>query len=167
VTQAEAERYSQCPVFAYDIENSVLRDLYFVPPVRYPDGRYWIKLGANTDADRFISTFDDVNNWYRDGQSDVVLDPLRDTLLLLVPGLKVVSWKTARCVISSTPHKHPFIDDIIPGRMIAAVGGNGRGVLSSDGIGQLAASIALEKAWPAPVGREKFYLMDQVKPYLP
>lgn len=46
---------------------------------------------------------------------------------------------THRCVITRTAHKRPYIDEIEPGRLYVAVGGNGQGAKAADEVGRLVA----------------------------
>ena len=68
----------------------------------------------------------------------------------------VLSWQTGRCIITYTTHRNPYIDELLPGRLYVAVGGNGNGAKVSDGIGRLAADLVRGLPWPAGFQRADF-----------
>jgi len=140
---SEAERLRDMPAVTFEIESAVLNGIYLLPPLLYPDGRYYVKMGCDTAADRFQQTFEEVTAWFKSGDSDVHKEELSGALLSIIPDLKVSAFQTGRCIVTYTTHGLPYIDEIIPGRIYAAVGGNGTGAKSSDAIGRLAAKRVL------------------------
>ncbi|MEZ4860737.1 MAG: FAD-dependent oxidoreductase [Caldilineaceae bacterium] len=159
VPREEVERLQGMPAVSYQIEAENLADLYLFPPVQYPDGNYYIKMGANTRADRYVTTLDEINGWYRNGDSDEMLAEMRTALCAIVPGLQATAWHTARCVITRTVHAKPYIDVVVPGRIYAAIGGNGTSAQASDGIGKVAANLVLHDAWHSPLEANAFRLV--------
>ena len=143
VPPAEMERLRSMPVVDFGIDSPDLEGIYMTPPLRYPDGRLYVKMGANTAADRFPEQFEEIVAWFKQGDSDVMLEPLRRALRDLLPDLRVLSWKTGRCIITYTPHRNPYIDELLPSQLYVAVGGNGNGAKTSDGVGRLAADLLL------------------------
>jgi sarcosine oxidase len=132
------------PPIVYRIDHPRLAELYILPPIQYPDGRYYLKLGANTVIDQFLTTVEEINSWYRAGDSQPMLEELRDMTLALFPGLRADSWHTHRCVITRTAHKRPYIDAVVPGQLYVAVGGNGQGAKAAEEVGRLAARLVSE-----------------------
>ena len=43
------------------------------PPVRYADGNYYIKIGANTPTDYHPNNLTEIQDWFRNGDSDIYL----------------------------------------------------------------------------------------------
>ncbi len=164
VPQDEVQRLGQMPTISHQIESDTLADLYMFPPVQYPNGNYYIKMGANTTADRYVETLDEINAWYRTGDSDAMLAVMRDTVCTLVPDLQAVAWQTNRCVITRTAHAKPYIDIVQPGRIYAAVGGNGTSAQAADGIGQVAADLMIHNAWRSALDANAFRLVYADEP---
>ncbi len=144
----EVDRLKGMPTVVYRINHPRLSELYILPPIRYPDGRYHLKMGANTVLDAFVEGVEAINDWYRTGNSDALLPEMRDMVLNLFPGLLADSWETHRCVITRTAHGRPYIDAVTPGRVYVAVGGNGQGAKAADEIGRLAAHLVIEGQSP-------------------
>jgi len=138
-TESEALRLRDMPAMTFDIESTVLNGIYLLPPLLYPDGRYYVKMGCDTASDLFTQTYEEVAAWFKSGESNVHKAELVDALLSIIPGLQATSFHTGRCIVTYTTHGLPYIDEIIPGRLHAVVGGNGTGAKSSDAIGRLAA----------------------------
>jgi sarcosine oxidase len=152
--QQAAELHAM-PCVNRTITHPQLADLYVLPPIRYPDGRTYIKVGANTMIDRWLPDPAAVRAWYRHGDGTGMLPALRAALTGLVPGIRVRSWHTRRCADAYTAHYHPYIGPVAPG-IVAVLGGNGRGAQAADAIGQLAAQFALTGEWKSALPRGAF-----------
>ncbi len=139
--EKEARRLQAMPPIVYRVDHPRLADLYILPPIRYPDGRYYLKMGANTALDQFIETAAEINGWYRTGNSNAMLAEMQEMVLDIFPGLTAESWHTHRCVITRTAHGRPYIDEVLPGRVYVAVGGNGQGAKAADEVGRLATQL--------------------------
>jgi hypothetical protein len=79
-----------------------LSDLYVLPPIRYPDGRTYLKFGANTMIDRWLPDPAAVRAWYDHGDDDGPLPALREALTDLLPAVRIRFWHTRRCADAYT-----------------------------------------------------------------
>jgi len=155
VTDGDARRLEDAPSVIYLIDDVEISDVYMTPPLRYPDGAFYIKLGANTVYDRELETLDDVGRWFRTGDSDRSKSAYTRAVRSLWPGLDLLSLETKRCILCRTPNGYPIIDEIEDGLFVAA-GGNGGSAKCSDALGHLAAGLAQGWPWPPDVPRELF-----------
>jgi sarcosine oxidase len=137
------------------ISHPDLADLYVLPPIRYPDGRSYLKVGANTMIDRWLPDPGAVRAWYRAGDDAGPLPALREVLADLLPGISVRSWHTRRCSDAYTAHYHPYIGALGPG-VFAVLGGNGRGAQAADAVGRLAAQVVRTGQWQPELPRAGF-----------
>jgi sarcosine oxidase len=158
----QAAELRALPCVSRTITHPHLADLYLLPPIRYPDGRTYLKLGANTMTDRWLPDPAAVQAWYHHGDDAgplpdlrAVLADLRAVLAALLPGIRVRSWHTRRCADAYTAHYHPYIGALSPG-IVAALGGNGRGAQAADAIGLLTARLALTGEWQSDLPRAAF-----------
>ena len=126
VDDRQAAELHAMPCVTRTFAHPRLADIYMLPPIRYPDGRALLKIGANTIADHWLPDPAAVRAWYRHGDDAELLPDLREVLTDLLPGVRVRSWHTRRCADAYTAHCHPYIGALAPG-IIAALGGNGRG----------------------------------------
>jgi glycine/D-amino acid oxidase-like deaminating enzyme len=156
VDEETAEAFSALPPFHYQVASAFVGEAYATPPVQYPDGSWRIKLGANTIRDRWLDDVADVKAWYRSAGTRNALPLLRRALLDILPEFSATVWESSRCAITQTPHGHPYIDELIPGRLYVATGGNGHAAKMGPALGVIAADLALTGTWNDPLPRDWF-----------
>lgn len=119
-------------------------EFYFLPPVSYPDGKVYLKIGGDPD-DHPLPSEPEVRAWFRSGGRPGTRDHLERLMRDLVPGLKASTPAMAACVTAFTPSGHPAIGYTPGSRRLAVVaGGCGAAAKSSDEIGRLGALLLLE-----------------------
>lgn len=155
VDAGEAGRLKDMPVALYDIESDHINGIYMTPPMRYPDGGLYIKMGCDTSADEWPADLAAMQAWMRRGREDGMRDVMLRALLSFMPGLRVRSCRAVPCLVTYTPHRKPFIDQIDDG-VFVATGGNGSSAKCSDTLGWLAAELALARPWPGGFNRADF-----------
>jgi sarcosine oxidase len=155
VSSTEANRLSGMPAIAYFIDGMAIQDIYMAPPVRYADGNYYIKMGANTPADYHPNSLKEIQDWFRNGDSDVYLSDYEQALRTILPGVEFLSFHTKRCIITHTLKKYPIIDRITD-RTYVASGAHGSGARSADTFGKLAAGITIDGRWLPGIPRDLF-----------
>ena len=132
------------------VEHPHIGDLYWNPPVRYPDGRVLFKVGCEIENAPVAETIDDLHRWFASDGDPVEADALLTTSKALLPGADFRSWEAVPCVITRTASRHPYlgwIDD----NVAVAVGGNGSSAKSCDELGRLASTLFSEPGWDDPV----------------
>ncbi|MET8685415.1 FAD-binding oxidoreductase [Streptomyces sp. NPDC004732] len=130
---------------------------YFIPPLRYPDGKWYVRIGPGMQPIvRELRTTEEIHSWYAQQRiTKVQLDFLTHMARLLLPGLEPVSVREACCVVDKTRTRYPYVGHLDADRTLAvAVGGNGHGARGSDEIGRLAASVVLGEPWDFPISQE-------------
>ena len=136
------------PSIITDYRSGVLDGSYILPPICYPDGNYYLKLGHGNHFEKEVRTIEELEAWYatRTGDPEAV-NTLAAFLQSLLPGLVVEEVRGGCCVTSKTPTKEaPYIDEASPGLVVAA-GGCGYAAKSCDEIGRVAAVLAVEGRW--------------------
>ncbi|MBK9052737.1 MAG: FAD-dependent oxidoreductase [Chloroflexi bacterium] len=155
VAPEEAARLGDMPAVIYEIDSSVLRDIYLLPPIRYPDGHFYLKMGCDTAADQSLTGLDAMREWMIYGDGDVHKAELQAALEAIIPGLRAPTWFTKRCLVTYTPHGKPYIDQLTE-RVFVATGGNGTSAKCADTLGHLAAQLMLGEAWEPVFERAMF-----------
>lgn len=118
-----------------------LDHVYLLPPVRYPDGRVYLKIGGDPD-DLQLADEPSVRQWFRSGGRDSTRRHLWRIARELVPSLGDTVPTMAACVTSFTPTGYPAIG--FAGERIGVLcGGCGAAAKSSDEIGRLGAELLL------------------------
>jgi sarcosine oxidase len=123
-----------------------LTALYWVPPVRYPDGRLRLKVGGTLATSPVAGSEADLVEWFHGDGDPVEVEALVDSVRSLLPGLAVASVTPSPCVTTNTPSGFPYIGWVGDG-VAVAIGGNGEAAKSSDEIGRLAASLFSAEGW--------------------
>ena len=127
-----------------DQSDERLASIYWVPPVRYPDGRIYLKIGGVLADDRAIGTGPDPHGelveWFHGRGDQDEAAALRAALEARLPDRTILRTRTVPCVYTGTPSGHPIIDRLDEG-LVVAVGGNGAAAKSSDELGRLAAAL--------------------------
>lgn len=139
VDEVEAQRLRGMPAILYRPPGAS-DGPYILPPVRYPDGRIYIKIGGDPD-DIILDTTHAMKAWFRTEGRPEVVSYLADLLRTLMPDLAVLSVKGGSCVTAFTPSGLPLIYPQTP-RIVVLTGGNGAAAKSSDEIGRLGAVVA-------------------------
>ena len=145
--EREAERLKQMPsvIFYEGLETAELTGVYALPPIRYPDGNTYIKIGGRLADLVPLQTSDELRDWFHSPGDLREAELLKEVLLSMIPGLEVEGFSTKPCVITATEHGRPYIDELIQNRLYVAAGGNGAAAKSSNEIGRLGAGCVLGK----------------------
>jgi glycine/D-amino acid oxidase-like deaminating enzyme len=116
--------------------------IYLLPPIRYPDGKHYIKIGG--DPDDYVMTREgDLRAWFRTDGRKAVGAHLSRIFKALLPDVRALSVSTGSCVTSYTPTGYPMIGYTASPRIAVLTGGNGAAAKSSDEIGRLGAELLL------------------------
>ena len=70
VNEDDAERLGRYPVVKYLNDGDDLDAIYMTPPVRYPDGRHCIKMGANIRLDTWPDDLPTIQRWFESATDD-------------------------------------------------------------------------------------------------
>ncbi|MEM7732356.1 MAG: FAD-binding oxidoreductase [Pseudomonadota bacterium] len=138
LSEAQVKELSNMPSVVY-MPPDLSCDPYVLPPVRYPDGKHYIKIGGDPQNIELEDT-GAIKAWFRtDGHADVAA-LLREAMLKLMPDLRDVPTSTGSCVTSFTSSGKPLIHQQTD-RFFALTGGCGAGAKCCDEIGRLAAEL--------------------------
>ena len=119
---------------------------YILPPIRYPDGKYYLKIGGYPQ-EHTLDTLEALQNWFRGKGTVEAARHLEANLHRVVPGLRPVAVHSDSCVTTRTPTGQIYADRIGDGRMGVLVGGNGSAAKSADEIGRVGALMMAHEAW--------------------
>lgn len=128
---------------------------YVLPPVLYPDGRTWIKIGADHDRDVDISSVSLADSYMRSEGSAQTAQLLKERVTTLIPSLDRTEFRSKPCLLTYTWSGYPFVDEI-QSNCWAALGGCGKSAKSSDQIGRMAAQLILDEHWDQEFSRTTF-----------
>lgn len=138
VDPSEATRLSAMPTLVFRWPGDTAEP-YLLPPIRYPDGKTYLKLGGDP-VDVELHSPAEIADWFRSGGNTAVRDHLEASLRRLMPDLAIKTVTMDACVTTFTPSGFPVIDWLSP-RVATASGGNGAGAKCSDELGRLGAAL--------------------------
>lgn len=117
---------------------------YLVPPVRYPDGKYYIKIGGGRRVHTLASRLQ-LDNWYYGDGDHEIAARLLSRLEGLLPATVPKRGISQACSIAVAPSGLPIIDKIHE-NVGVLTGGNGHAAKCGDELGRLGAEMMLENA---------------------
>lgn len=154
----EVKRLSHMPSLLFEVNTPFIEGIYATQPIKYPDGNFYLKMGANTPNDiYFNSDLSEIKNWFANGNSDVNIPVLKEYLQQIVPDFKINRVLSKRCILTRTKHPlgNPYIDIIKENQAFLAIG-NGWSGGNSDGIGNIIANLAIEGKYPLGISGKDF-----------
>lgn len=123
-------------------------------PLRYPDGKWYIKVSGNSLLGNPLATADEIATWVRTGGRQEDIDDTMALLAELMPGQEFGPAHTRPCLICETPSGLPVIDRVDE-RTVIAIEGE-RGAMAADEIGRLTADLTLTGCWNDGLPHEVF-----------
>lgn len=138
LAEADRERLRRAPSLIHRPADPA-QGCYWLPPIRYPDGGWWCKIGGPTD-DPTLDTRARLLEWFGGVGDPAAAAALGERLDRLVPGLRPVETRSVACATTHTPSGQPVVA-WVDEHVAAAVGGNGAAAKSADEIGRAAAAL--------------------------
>jgi len=138
LSEAEAERLGYLPSLVMGTPEGH----YLLPPIRYPDGNIYMKLGGDPD-DILLWSPRDIGDWFRCGGRAEVRDDQEARFRALFPGVKVLSVTMDACMTTWTDDLRPEIARLSD-RIFVASAGNGAGAKCSDELGRRGAALVTD-----------------------
>ncbi|HAQ83007.1 MAG: N-methyl-l-tryptophan oxidase [Bradyrhizobium sp. PARBB1] len=110
---------------------------YILPPIPYPDGQTWLKLGGDP-VDRPLGSEADIKDWFRSGGSVDVADHLQAQILDRIRDLEFEERRVVPCMTSFGDTGLPLIGPLSE-RVTVAFCCYGKSAKCSDELGRLGA----------------------------
>ncbi|MCZ6876020.1 MAG: FAD-dependent oxidoreductase [bacterium] len=151
---AEVERLRYMPSIIYKPRDLASR-CYILPPIQYPDGTYFLKIGGGYN-DPTLSTLADLQDWFRSSGSDTSSRRLTEILYAVVRDLRPVTIHTDTCVTTNTNSGQVYAERLAGGRLGVLIGGNGSAAKSADEIGRLGALMMQHSEWNYDLAADHF-----------
>ncbi|WP_210191188.1 NAD(P)/FAD-dependent oxidoreductase [Bradyrhizobium mercantei] len=108
---------------------------YILPPILYPDGHSWLKLGGDP-VDCRLDSEADIKDWFRSGGSIEVADRLQTQILDRISDLKFEERRVVPCMTTYGDTGLPSIGPLSE-RVTVAFGCYGKSAKCSDELGRL------------------------------
>jgi len=117
--------------------------VYILPPVVYPDGKTYLKIGGDSEA-RTFDNLADIGAWFRSDGDPAEREHLVGIARKIMPGLADCPISSAACVASFTRTTYPYIGFTDAPRIAVLTGGNFVSAKCSDELGRLGSVLLRE-----------------------
>jgi sarcosine oxidase len=115
---------------------------YFLPPITYPDGKTYLKIGGDP-TEVAIEDEQAIRDWFRgEGRLEAIVH-LKRLLARSLPDLDPARLVSIPCVTTYTVHGNPYAGFVEGERVALLTGGNGAAAKSSDEIGRIGADLVI------------------------
>lgn len=143
----ETARLADIPavILYHDDPGRITDGFYMLPPIRYPDGHYYLKIGCHLRDLRSPTSATELNNWFKSMGSTREAAGLKEAIYNIVPGLQAEEIIYRSCVVTGTPDGNPLWQELEKDRLYICAGGNGAAAKSSNEIGRRAAMMTMKK----------------------
>ncbi|MFN8356480.1 MAG: FAD-dependent oxidoreductase [Spirosomataceae bacterium] len=148
IDDKHVEHFRTLPSLLYEIDEEDVEGIYLLPPVKYPDGNYYLKIGANSPDDLVFESLEQIQEWFRNGKSERYAPALLKAIRKLMPSLPLENTLTKKCVISRTATGRPYVGETATQGLFLAGGCNGYSAMCSDAIGNVASHLILNGKLP-------------------
>jgi sarcosine oxidase len=139
VAEEDAHRFAGMPSL---ILHAPGIDIYLLPPIRYPDGKLYLKIGGDPD-DLVLDNDAQMRAWFRTEGRAPAREHLTGIVHRIVPELEARSVSSASCAVSYTKSRYPMIGYTASPHVAVLTGCMGTSAKSSDEIGRLGAALIL------------------------
>ncbi len=145
LSQSEAERLKDLPaaILYYDDPAREVDGFYMLPPIQYPDGHFYLKIGGHLRDLVPPKSAEELNAWFKSNGSEKEAEGLKEAMFDMVPGLQAEELITRPCVVSATPDGDPLWKELVQNQIYICAGGCGAGAKSSNEIGRRGAMMML------------------------
>ncbi|XP_077991748.1 uncharacterized protein LOC144445969 [Glandiceps talaboti] len=162
VSDEDAVKLRDMPCFTYKGNNTGNTfDYYIMPPIKYPNGKYYLKIGHRLHR-TILHTATDVSEWFKSEGNKSVYDIATKQLFSHVKGVKAISTHGEGCVTTVTPTGQPYCDMVTPTLGIT-IGGNGVAARSGDEFGRMGARMIVAGCWDHDLPRDNFRVRFKTK----
>ncbi|MBY8972755.1 FAD-dependent oxidoreductase [Pseudomonas sp. P867] len=139
--ESEARRLADMPSMRYFGPSGISQ--YILPPIAYPDGHVWLKLGGDP-VDVELEDEASIKEWFRSGGSYSVADYLQAQILDRIRDLRFEARRVVPCMTTFSDSGLPQIG-LISNHVAVAFGCQGKSAKCSDEMGRLGGMAVLGK----------------------
>ena len=128
-----------------------------MPPVLYPDGKHYVKIG-HSFGDSLPINRESLTQWFKSEGDMTRVEWLTDTLKNLLPSINFNSFSSKSCVTSRSPTGKQYIDQFEGTQIFSLLADNGQCAKSADELGYIAKEFVLNGCFPKQFNKEDFRL---------
>ena len=160
VSEDQLSNLKGMPTLSYRLGDEPNKFLYFLPPVEYPNGKHYVKIG-NALGDEMAKDKQSLQDWFQSDGDKEKIPWLTGALKELLPSVTFNGFHSVSCVTTTSPTGGNYIDQFEDERFYALFAGGGYCAKSADELGYITAEFALNNHFPSPYNKENFKLIYQ------
>ena len=160
IPEGQLEKLIGMPTLSYRLGDKPNKFLYFLPPVKYPNGKHYVKIG-HALGDEMAKDKQALKEWFHSDGDQSKIPWLTKSLRELLPSVIFNGFHSVPCVTTTSPTGGNYIDQFEDERLYALFAGGGYCAKSADELGYIATEFALNGEFPAPYNRDDFKLIYQ------
>jgi len=142
-----AKNIFDMPSVIYHLTDEILGSVYVLPPIKYPDGRLWIKIGQSRGK-VMPNPEKNLISWFQSDGDKEIAQWLLSELKTILPEINFISTHSESCVTTKSKSGYQFIDKFEDTEIYSCLVGDGQVAKSADEIGRIAAHNVLYGAIP-------------------
>lgn len=155
VETEDAEKLKDMPSIIWRLHSHpFFHSIYACPPVLYPDGHMYVKIGGTDWKPYCKSSPEDFVEWFHSTEGrPTETEALREVILQLLPETSFRSFSRKPCIVTYTSHNYPYIAAVdgnkseSEAQVFVCTGGCGAAAKSSDEIGRIGALLVADRTW--------------------
>ena len=160
VSADEAEKLASLPTVIYKWGTKPDESVYVLPPIRYPDGNQYVKIGQST-GEPMINPGNELVRWFQTAGNPETAQWLELQLRSLLPETTFHSTHSDSCVVTKSSSGRPFIDRFEGTNVYTLLAGNGQVAKSADELGRMAAVFITTGEIPTEYQGEDFAMITR------
>ena len=137
----------EMPSVIYHLTDEIRGSVYILPPIKYPDGRLWIKIGQSR-GNVMSNPEKNLIPWFQSHGDNEIAQWLLSELSTILPEIKFISTHSESCVTTKSKSGYQFIDKFEDTEIYSCLVGDGQAAKSADEIGRIAAHDILYSTVP-------------------
>lgn len=154
VAPADLPRLAAMPSLIFKPEDRT-HHAYLLPPIAYPDGRWYIKIGGS-NIPPIAADLSTLQRWFKGTGETAVAHHLQTQLGQLLPDWTPVRCQAIPCVSTHTASGYPLITPLEDSSIVTLVGCNGYAGKSADELGYIAAQRLSQPTWTYDLPEHRF-----------
>ena len=139
INNSTAKILNKMPSIIYRKTEDIFGSVYILPPIKYPDGRLFLKIGQSS-GNVMNNPEKNLIPWFQSNGNKEIAEWLLSELKTVLPKIKFLSTHSESCVTTKSSSGYQFIDKFDNTEIYSCLVGDGQAAKSADEIGRISAN---------------------------
>ena len=159
IKSTQLDEIKNMPTMSYRTGDDAYKFIYLLPPVKYPNGKHYIKIGHAIGDEMPIKDKKSIQDWFHSNGDNEKIPWLKEKLITLLPDIKFEKFSSHACITTTSPNTHNYIDQFTEKGFYALLPGGTHSAKSSDEMGRIMSVLATENRFPKHYNSDEFKLI--------